>query len=78
MVNPFGEEYSIWVIHQAAPRYLRREIMTYMKKVVKQFDELDIDDVIEKVEKAANTFEDAFVAKNANDDTLPCFDYEIN
>ena len=78
VVNPVGEDYRIWVIHQAGPRYVRREIMTFMKKVVKQFDELDIDEVIEKVEKVANYFEDDFVKKNANDDELPCFDYELN
>lgn len=52
--------------------------MTFMKKVVKQFDELDVDEVIEKVEKIATYFEDDFVKKNANEDSMPCFDYEIN
>ena len=78
VVNPVGDDYRIWVIHQAAPRYVRKEIMTFMKKVVKQFDELDIDEVVEKVEKVAGFFEDDFIKKNANDETLPCFDYEIN
>jgi hypothetical protein len=73
-VNPMGEEYRIWVIHQAAGRYLRREIITYMKKTVKEFDDIEQDELIEKVEAAAVALEDLFVKSFE----WPCFDYEKN
>lgn len=45
-----GETSKIYVLHQAAQRWLRKDIAQQMKKNIRELDVLDMDDVLEKVE----------------------------
>jgi hypothetical protein len=49
-VNPIGENCKVYVIHQAAQRWLRKDIAQHMKKNIKELDILDLDDLLEKIE----------------------------
>lgn len=49
-VNPIGEGQKIWVIHQAASRFIRKDIAQQMKKNIKELEIVDVDELIAKVE----------------------------
>mgnify|MGYP001566218636 CR=1 FL=1 len=75
-MNPVGEGIKIWVIHQAASRWIRKDIATCMKKGIKEMDAVDLDDLIEHIENEYNRIEDNFVKMYS--DNVPTFDFEIN
>ncbi len=81
-VNPIGDNYKIWVIHQAASRWLRNDIATQAKKFFKEMETVDLDELQEKIETEAVKIEDAYLklAFQNPDGTsaIPVFDFEIN
>ncbi len=74
-VNPIGEGARIWVIHQAASRYLRRDIAQNMKKNIKELEVVDIEELNTRIEEEAVKIENAF-CKLFTD--VPVFDFELN
>ena len=80
LVNPIGEFSRIWVIHQAAQRLMRKDIVQAMKKNVKELETMDLDEMIQLVEAHAIEIENRLV-KIVSDQTegqVPVFDFEIN
>ena len=70
-----GENYSIFALHQAASRFIRRDIVSYLKKIQKEFDEIETDEFQDGVEAAAVKLEKAWLEHLGD---MPCFDFEIN
>jgi Fe-S-cluster formation regulator IscX/YfhJ len=52
-VNPVSDSCKIWVFHQAASRWLRKDIITQMKKNIRDLEGYDLDELTEKVETHA-------------------------
>jgi hypothetical protein len=83
-VNPISESCKIWVFHQAASRWLRKDIITQMKKNIKDLEGFDLDELQDKVEAHAVAVENNFIALfSADKDPLletpiPVFDFEMN
>jgi len=80
-INPVGEQYKVFVIHQAAGRFLRRDILSQMKKIMKELDPVDLEELAGKAEKEAEEMEKKFLLQcfvNSEDESLrvPYFDYE--
>lgn len=75
LVPPTKEDLSAFVIHQAAPRFLRHELATF-SKVSKEFDHLDIESLKEKLIARASELETLAISRLAPE--LPIFDFEIN
>ena len=79
MINPVGDDYKIWVIHQAASRMLRKDIVSYLSRIQKEFEDIDVDDLNEKVEANAVKLEKDVMSKLPEKGTsAPVFDFEIN
>lgn len=76
VVNPSGAEYKIWVIHEAAGRALRKDIVANLKKVQKEFEDVDFEEFNEKVEQSAVKMEKEFI--EVIKEKIPVFDFEIN
>jgi hypothetical protein len=74
LVNPQGEQYRIWVSHQSASRVLRKDIASNLKKLQKDFEDVDLDEFQSKVEEVAVKFESKFIEEVS----LPVFDFEQN
>jgi hypothetical protein len=83
-VNPIGDNQKIFVIHQAAQRFQRKDIVLAMKKNIKELDSIDIDELLEKIETDYVHIEDGFLQlfqqdENVEEDNrVPVFDFEIN
>ena len=77
-VNPIGEQYKVWVMHQAASRWLRKDISSYMRKNIKELETIDQDEFIENVEKTALEAETAFLKMLSEQEDVPVFNWEIN
>jgi len=81
-MNNIGESSKIWVIHQGASRLVRKDIVTCMKKGIKELENLELDEIIDIVEKDAVTIENKFLKKyNENREEskrVPVFKFEIN
>lgn len=77
VINPNGADFRIWGSHEAPSRILRKEIIVALKKTQKEFEDLEIDELVEKVEDHSVHFEKEFleVVKSAS---IPVFDFEIN
>lgn len=75
-VNPIGEGQKIWVLHQAASRFLRKDIAQHMKKNIKELDIVDIEELLTKIEQEAVNIENNFLKMHENH--APVFDFEIN
>lgn len=76
-VNPKGKEEAIWILHQAASRMLRKEILSHFKKVfTKELEDLEFDEVVEVIEDIARNVEDKYFREIYGD--INCFDFEIN
>ena len=45
VVNPIGDTERVWVIHQAAGRYLRKDLVANMKKNMKEMENVDQDEL---------------------------------
>lgn len=94
LVNPVGEAGRVWVMHQAAARYLRKDMAATLRRAVKELEGLDNDDFMKAVEEHAVAVEKNFVKMFSSDATsefdelrarflgtpapLPTFDFEIN
>ena len=50
LVNPISENGRIWVMHQAAARLLRKDMILVLKKSIKELDNIENDDFIASVE----------------------------
>eukprot|EP00347_Sterkiella_histriomuscorum_P006020 403354377 len=82
-VNPVGENSRIYIIHQAAQRLFRKDIVQQMKKNIKELENIDIEDLISQVETHAVEVENNFLrlfgeAKEDETQRTPVFDFEIN
>ena len=82
-INTIGDTYNIWVLHQAAQRMLRKDIVQQMKKNVKELENIDLDEMLHQVEQHANEVENKFIemtTKELNDEghNTPVFDFELN
>ena len=94
MINPVGDSGRIWVLHQAAARYLRKDMAATLRRSVKELEAIENDDFLKAVEEHAVTVEKNFVKMFSSDATseydelrtrflgspapLPTFDFEIN
>ncbi len=76
--------YSIFVLNQAVPRHHRHEFFNYIRKNFSEYFSAsqdlhkDIDDINQTADNVADAIEAKFVEINANNDTLPLFDFEIS
>ena len=74
-VNPIGDSQKVWVIHQAASRWLRKDIAQQMKKNIKEMEIVEMEEFIERVEEEAVKIENEFLKLFPE---VPVFDFEIN
>jgi hypothetical protein len=74
LINPKGEQYRIWVSHQSASRVIRKDIASNLKKLQKDFEDVDLEDFQNKIEEVAVKFENKFMEEVS----LPIFDFEQN
>lgn len=74
LVNPKGEEKNIYVTTQAGSRFYRQDIASNLKKLTSEWDEIEIDDVLELSEKISDKMENDYLGSLG----LPIFDFEIN
>jgi hypothetical protein len=74
MVNPNGAEDKVYTIHEYAGRMLREDIALNVKKLTPGYEDVNIDDMLEKVETLASKVEQWWIDSTG----LPCFDFEIN
>ena len=75
LVNPMGENFNVYVTHQAASRVLRRDIINCLLKNVPDFEDVDADDFATKAEEVANKLEQNWIGKHPD---LPVFDFDLN
>lgn len=61
MINNVQEQTRVWVIHQAAQRLLRKDIAAALKKSTKEFDEVEMDELVNAVEEHANQIEKTLI-----------------
>ena len=78
-----GVPFSIFVINEAVPKWHRKEMVNYIKKAFADlFDGKDAQKEIEAILKVADdmaeAIENEYIIKNCDDETMPCFDFEIN
>ena len=77
LINTIGESYKIWVMHQAAARWLRKDLVQQMKKNVKELETVDLAEMISVVEQHAVEVENNLLKVICQQDT-PIFDFELN
>ncbi len=77
-VNPIGESYKVWVMHQAASRWVRKDISSFLRKNIKELDGIDSDVFIDNVEKTAVEVENLFTKMITGEGDVPVFNWEIN
>ena len=75
--------FSIFVFNEAVPKWHRKEIVNYIKKAfADHFEGKDAQKETESILKAADDMADAieeqYIAKHCDNETMPCFDFEIN
>lgn len=75
--------FSIFVFNEAVPKWHRREIANYLKKTfADHFEGKDVqketDAIIKAADDMAEAIEEQWIARNCDDESLPCFDFEIN
>mmetsp|Transcript_26549 Transcript_26549/g.47682 ORF Transcript_26549/g.47682 Transcript_26549/m.47682 type:complete len:685 (-) Transcript_26549:292-2346(-) len=75
LVTPQSDSLSVFVVHQAAQRLLRREICEAVH-VVKQFESVRIEALVEAVAEKGELLEKRLLRELAEE--LPVFDFEIN
>jgi len=94
LVNPVSDSGRVWVLHQAASRYLRKDMAATLRRAVKELEAIENDDFLKSVEEHAVGVEKNFVKIFSSDATsefdelrtrflgspapLPTFDFEIN
>ena len=82
-VNPIGEASRIYVLHQAASRLFRKDIVQQMKKNIKELENIELEDLIQQVETHSVEVETNFLkifGEKIEDETqrVPVFDFELN
>lgn len=82
-VNPVGESSRVYVLHQAAQRLFRKDIVQQMKKNIKELDNIELEDLLQQVEEHAVNIENNFLqlfgeARQEETQRVPVFDFEIN
>lgn len=81
-ISTIGESYRIWAIHQAATRWLRRDIAKELKKTLPELQNVDQDDLMEAIDAEGEAIEKAFIdlykQGGAKQMDLPVFDFELN
>mmetsp|Transcript_20084 Transcript_20084/g.19705 ORF Transcript_20084/g.19705 Transcript_20084/m.19705 type:complete len:83 (+) Transcript_20084:1621-1869(+) len=82
MINPRGENYNILVFHQAAGRVLRKDILNSLVKTVPEFAEVDVEVILDKVNKYCDDLDTMFINNYCDcshlDIEVQQFDFEIN
>ena len=86
LVNPIGESSKIFVVHQAAQRLLRKDIVQAMKKNIREVESMDLEDLYSLVEQHSVEVEDKlfkiiseeYYAGQEQENKVPVFDFEIN
>ena len=69
LVNPISENGRIWVMHQAAARLLRKDMILVLKKSIKELENIENDDFIASVEAHSVDIEKNFIKMFSSDDT---------
>lgn len=79
-INPIGETYKIWTIHQYAGRLFRKDVAQAMSKFIPELEQLEVEQLMEIIEEDANFVEKQFlkVASEQGGEKVPVFDFEIN
>ena len=86
LVNPIGETSKIFVVHQAAQRLLRKDIVQAMKKNIREVESMDLEELCQLVEQHSLDVEDKLlkiISEEYNvgqeqESKVPVFDFEIN
>ena len=76
MLKTTGETYNVYVLHQAAARYYRKEIASQLKRLNKKFEDIDPQELQGHAEEIANKAEALWIEHHAKD--LPMFDFPLN
>ena len=76
MLRTTGEEYNVYVLHQAAARYFRKEIANQLKRLNKKFEDIDPTELQAHAEEIANKAEALWIEHHAKE--LPMFDFPLN
>lgn len=85
-ISTIGESYRVWNIHQAATRWVRKDIAKELKKTLPELQNIDLDDLLEAVDQEGEAVENSFInlfkeggikAKQMGYE-LPVFDFELN
>jgi len=81
-ISTIGENYKIWGIHQAATRWVRRDMAKELKKTLPELQNIDQDDLLEAIEAESEAVEKAFLAMykegGKKQKEVPVFDFELN
>jgi hypothetical protein len=82
-INPIGEQQKIFVMHQAAMRWLRKDIATQLRKSIKEVEQaVEVDDMLQRIEEEAKKVEMSFLTmmseEGSEESRIPVFDFEIN
>lgn len=75
MVTPNIGDLQVFVIHQSAQRFLRKEFSQAVRQM-REFDRINVETLNEKVQKRAQDTEDFVMAAQARD--LTVFNFEFN
>ena len=80
LVNPIGDTVKIWVVHQAAQRLHRKDIVQTLKKNFKELETFDLEDMYQLVEAHAVDVENKLLkmVSEQSESQVPVFDFEIN
>lgn len=72
--------FSIYVIHQAATRWHRKEIGAAAKKVIADTGDkqVDLEATLRRAEDMSEVLEQAFMDKNCGRDKIPVFDWDLH
>ena len=69
LINNVQEQTRVWVIHQAAQRLLRKEIVIALKKSTKELDDVELDELVHTIEEHAIDVEKTLVKILSLEDT---------
>lgn len=75
LLSPQNEDLSVFVIHQAAQRFFRNELLNWVRNA-KNFEGLDLERLRSTLEANAQINEEKLLEVMAHE--LPVFDFEIN
>jgi len=75
LVSPCKDQMSVFLVHQAAQRFLRRELSDWVRSV-HGYEHLDTSALQATLKALGDAVESALLATVATD--LPVFDFELN